>query len=59
MEAFGFRLARITGSHHTYSHPDLPDRLNLQPRNGEAKAYQVRQFLRLVEEYNLSLEDDA
>jgi hypothetical protein len=31
--------------------------VNLQSYKGEAKAYQIRQFLRLVERYNLHLED--
>jgi hypothetical protein len=33
--------------------------LNLQAVGGEAKPYQIRQFLRLVERYNLRLEDEA
>jgi len=32
--------------------------VNLQDVNGEAKPYQIRQFLRLVERYNLRLEDE-
>jgi predicted RNA binding protein YcfA (HicA-like mRNA interferase family) len=57
VEAFGFRHVRTTGSHLLFSHPKISDRLNLQPRDGDAKPYQVRQFLRLVEEYNLRMED--
>lgn len=59
VEAFGFVLDRHSGSsHRIYKHPRYPDaRLNLQPVAGEAKPYQVRQFLKLVEEYNLSLGD--
>jgi predicted RNA binding protein YcfA (HicA-like mRNA interferase family) len=59
IEGFGFELARITGSHFTYFHPSIQDRINIQPVRGEAKPYQLRQFLDLVEEYNLSLEDQA
>lgn len=57
--AFGFVLDRHSGtSHRIYKHPRFPDaRLNLQPVKGEAKPYQVKQFLTLVEEYNLSLDD--
>ena len=36
-----------------------PELLNLQNVNGEAKPYQIRQFLRLVERYNLSLREDS
>jgi predicted RNA binding protein YcfA (HicA-like mRNA interferase family) len=54
-EAFGFRLSRISGSHHIFVHPDIPELVNLQEVSGEAKPYQVRQFLRLVERHNLTL----
>ena len=57
VEGFGFRLARTSGSHHIYAHPRIPELVNLQEVAGEAKAYQIRQFLRLVERYNLELED--
>jgi hypothetical protein len=57
VEAFGFRLSRINGSHHVFTHPQVPENLNLQERGGKAKAYQVRQFLALVEEYALELGD--
>jgi predicted RNA binding protein YcfA (HicA-like mRNA interferase family) len=59
VEAFGFRLSRISGSHHIFTHPEIPKLLNLQDRGGKAKPYQIRQFLALVEEYNLSMEDNA
>ena len=55
-EAFGFRLARISGSHHIYVHPDVPELVNLQNVDGQAKPYQIKQLLGLVERYGLSLE---
>ena len=58
VEAFGFRLLRIEGSHHFFRHPRVPAVLNLQPLRAQAKAYQVRQFLDFVRRYNLSLEDE-
>ena len=57
VEGFGFRLARVAGSHHIFYHPDIKELINLQEVNGEAKPYQLRQFLKLVEKYNLKLED--
>lgn len=57
-EAFGFVLARVTGSHHIFNHPSIPELLNLQEVSGQAKPYQVRQFLRLVERHNLTLGDE-
>ena len=56
-EGLGFRLVRIKGSHHIFVHPDLPERLNLQDVNGEAKPYQLRQLVRLIRGYPLQLED--
>jgi hypothetical protein len=57
-EGFGFRLVRVHGSHHIFTHADVRELLNLQEVGGSAKPYQVRQFLKLVERYNLQLEDD-
>ena len=34
---------RVRGSHHVFSRPGLPTRINLQRAGGQAKAYQVRQ----------------
>ena len=58
VEGFGFRLDRVSGSHHIFIHPAVQELVNLQEVKGEAKPYQIRQFLRLVERYNLRLEDD-
>jgi predicted RNA binding protein YcfA (HicA-like mRNA interferase family) len=58
-EAFGFRLSRINGSHHIFNHSTVPAILNLQNRKGKAVPYQVRQFLAIIEEYALTLEDEA
>lgn len=58
VEAFGFRLSRVNGSHHIFTHPDVQELVNIQNANGQAKSYQIRQFLKLVEQYNLQLEDE-
>ena len=55
-QGFGFRPERISGSHHVLSHPALPELLSLQEVKGEGKPYQIRQFLRMVERYDLILE---
>lgn len=52
----GFERRRITGSHHIYSHPSVPELVNVQDLAGMAKPYQVRQVWRLVGRYNLKLE---
>lgn len=57
-EAFGFVTRRISGSHHIMLHPLVPAAINLQPdRSGNAKLYQLRQLVDLVETYGLTLED--
>ena len=53
VEAFGFTQRRVRGSHHIFVHPDCSELLNLQRKQDEAKPYQIRQFLRIVEDYNL------
>jgi predicted RNA binding protein YcfA (HicA-like mRNA interferase family) len=58
VEAFGFRLARISGSHHIFVHPSISELVNLQNVSGQAKPYQIRQFLKLMEKYDLKLEDE-
>jgi hypothetical protein len=38
-------------------HPGIPELINLQNVKGEAKPYQVKQLLKAVEKYNLTLEE--
>jgi predicted RNA binding protein YcfA (HicA-like mRNA interferase family) len=57
VEAFGFELKRVSGSHHIFAHHNTPELVNLQDVDGQAKPYQIRQFLKLVERYALSLEE--
>ena len=50
-EAFGWTLARQRGSHRVYKRSGTMELVNLQPdENGKAKAYQVRQILRLIDQ---------
>ena len=58
VEGFGFTLARTSGSHHIFTHAGIPELINLQEIGGKAKPYQIRQFLKLVERYDLRLEED-
>jgi predicted RNA binding protein YcfA (HicA-like mRNA interferase family) len=58
VSTFGFVLVRTSGSHHIYTRRDIPQLVSLQDVNGQAKPYQVRQFLRLVERYNLTMEEE-
>lgn len=44
---------RIRGSHHIFSKTGIEDILNLQPKQGKAKAYQVKQIRNLILKYRL------
>jgi predicted RNA binding protein YcfA (HicA-like mRNA interferase family) len=59
VEGFGFRLSRVRGSHHIYVHPGVQELVNLQDVGGQAKPYQVRQILKLIERYHLRLIDEG
>ena len=56
VEAFGFTCTRGEGSHNIFKNPNIAEFINLQNRKGKAIPYQIKQFLSLVEKYNLSLE---
>lgn len=45
----------MNGSHHIFVHPTLPEIVNLQEKDGKAKPYQVREFLQLIEDYDLKI----
>ena len=58
IEAFEFRQIRSQSSHNIYAHPGIPEIVNIQNYKGQVKPYQVKQFLSLVETYNLRLESE-
>jgi len=58
VEGFGFTLRRTSGSHHIFARDGVPELINLQDVRGQAKPYQIRLFLRLVEIHNLVLEEE-
>lgn len=57
LAAFGFIWDRTVGSHRQYVHPEVPRTLPVQPDGKDAKRYQVRQFLDMIEAYNLSMNE--
>ena len=57
-EGFGFRLSRVSGSHHIFVHNRVRELVNLQEVGGQIKPYQVKQFMNLVERYDLKLEEE-
>lgn len=55
--AMGFVEVRVNGSHHVFKHPEVAELVNIQDVRGEAKLYQVRQVVELIEAYDLSLDN--
>jgi len=59
IKAYNFRRTRGAGSHEVYRCDGVAEIVNIQNKNGKAKPYQVKQFLTLVEKYNLRLEKES
>jgi hypothetical protein len=58
IEAMEFVKGRVNGSHAIFKHPEVAELVNSQNVRGEAKPYQVRQVVELIEVYNLTLGDN-
>jgi len=50
---------RVRGDHHIFTRDGVVEILNLQPRQGKAKPYQVRQVRNIVLKYRLGGGADA
>ena len=57
LTAFGFEHVRTSGSHRQYVHPNVAETLTIQPRGKEAKSYQIDQFVDMIEQYGLSMDE--
>ena len=53
VELFGCKFKCGKGSHRVFVREGVKELLNFQDVKGKAKPYQVRQFIRLIEKYNL------
>jgi hypothetical protein len=52
-------VERVRGSHHIFWKEDAEEILNLQPKGGKAKAYQVKQVRHVILKYKLGVDADA
>jgi len=52
-ELFGFELRGGKGSHRIFVKDGVREMLNFQEVKGKAKPYQVKQFIKIIESYNL------
>ena len=58
LHGLGFR-ERIRGDHHIFVKEGVEEILNLQPKGGKAKPYQVKQVRKIILRYRLGGEGDA
>ena len=57
LKSLGFEQ-RIRGSHHIFYMDGIEEILNLQPKQGKGKAYQVKQVRNLILKYKLGEQDE-
>ena len=50
---------RVKGDHHIFSHPEIEEIVNVQPRDGKAKPYQVKQVRNIILKYGWGGDNDA
>ena len=56
LKRLGFE-EHIKGDHHIFTRNGVEEILNLQPKSGKGKPYQVKQVRGVILRYNLTLED--
>ena len=49
------RLRRIKGDHHIFTKDNVEEILNLQPKNGKGKPYQVKQVRDVILKYHIRI----
>ena len=57
LDRLGFQRRPGGGGHLIFHHPDLPEIINLQPRHGKGKPYQMKQVRELILRYHLTATD--
>jgi len=57
-ETFGFRFRGGKGNHRIYTRDRVYELLNFQNVHGNAKPYQVRQFIKIIEKYGILEENE-
>ena len=50
---------RMRGSHHIFTKEGVEEILNLQPKQGKAKTYQIKQVREVLLKYQLGGQDDS
>jgi predicted RNA binding protein YcfA (HicA-like mRNA interferase family) len=55
LERAGFQLRAGSGSHRIYSKEGVVEIINVQPRNRQAKSYQVKQVREILVKYKIEV----
>ena len=58
LRSLGFFERQKTGSHHIFFQAGIEEIINLQPKGGKAKAYQVKQVRNIILKYRLGEIDE-
>ncbi|MDE6917369.1 MAG: type II toxin-antitoxin system HicA family toxin [Lachnospiraceae bacterium] len=53
LNKIGASHKRTTGSHMQYTIDNIPELINIQPKNGKIKPYQVKEIRNIVNKYRL------
>ena len=56
LDRAGFQVRSGKGSHRIYYKDGVAEVINIQPRNGKAKPYQVKQVRELLLKYKIDIE---
>jgi predicted RNA binding protein YcfA (HicA-like mRNA interferase family) len=56
LNKLGF-TSHVKGDHFIYTKSEISEIINIQPQNGKAKPYQVRQVREIINKYHLQQED--
>jgi predicted RNA binding protein YcfA (HicA-like mRNA interferase family) len=57
IKSFGFSLDRINGSHHIFVNKEYKLLISVQNDGKDAKPYQIKQFIAVIERSNLKMEE--
>ena len=53
LDKIGVMHKRTNGSHMQYTIDNVPELINIQPKNGKIKPYQVKEIRNIVKKYKL------
>ena len=53
LTSFGFVMRNTGGSHHIFYKDGISEIVNIQPQNGKAKPYQVKQVREIIVNYKM------